>query len=311
LLTPNTSLLAALNAFRTRLEARGSVDVTRLRREIVSLGTLCRVEDGAPDVLGGRRLVAVDGSLQSCGMFPFVVAACQAHALVLPGGQGIVRASVHSPLLAGEDLGDFPDLATTRAWQQALAGLELDVAREAIEKFHPALLLLDGGFVPFENKAPEAWTALVTAACASGTVLVGIIEEVASRMLGVRLAGHGLPVLFDREVLYGLLAVGEYLVVKPEVCTKRGYRTVFARLARHPQAIGCDFLQEQEDYIPGVMRLLASLTPAGGRGVPALMDIVDRQVRLTGRELEGALAAVLDTETRERLLRAQRSRRPY
>lgn len=311
--TPDTSLVEALGDFKTQLETRCLAGTTELRRKVASLGTFCRVAARTPDdVLRQRPLAAVDGSCQSCGAFPFILAACRAHALVLPGETGITRASVHSPLLAeGEGDVEFPDLAAMRAWQRALAHLEIEVARETIARFQPALLLMDGGFIPFENKAPEAWAALVGTARERGTILVGVIEEVASRMLGVHLAGDGCPVLFDREVLYGLLAPGEYFVARPEICTKKGYRTVFARLARHPQAIGCDFLEDQAECIPQVMSLLVALTPAGGRGIPAIMDIVDRRVRLSSRELERAMAVVLDPVTRDRLLTAHRSRRSY
>jgi len=313
LLTPDASLIEALGDLKTRLKTRSVLDATGLRRRVASLGTFHRVAACTPDdMLRQRPLAAVDGSCQSCGAFPFILAACRAYAMVLPGERGVTRASVHSPLLAEEEAAvEFADLAAMRAWQRALAHLEIDVAREAITRFQPALLLMDGGFVPFENKAPETWAALVSTARERGTLLVGIIEEVASRMLGARLAADGSPVLFDREVLYGLLAPGEYFIPEPEICTKKGYRTVFARLARHPQAVGCDFLDDQAECIPQVMNLLAALTPAGSRGIPAIVDIVDRRVRLSGRELERALSAVLDPVTRERLLTAHRSRRSY
>ncbi|OAT85749.1 DNA double-strand break repair nuclease NurA [Desulfotomaculum copahuensis] len=122
----------------------------------------------------------------------------------------------------------------------------------------------------------------------------------------------GRPGIYDRELLFGLLEPGECLFTHPQVEVKNaGLYTVFARLSRHPQAVAVDFLCAQAGVAKEVMRYLYTITPAGSRGIPLFLDLVDAEVRLSHRDVRLLAGAGLDPAVRECFFTAQRQRRDY
>lgn len=122
----------------------------------------------------------------------------------------------------------------------------------------------------------------------------------------------GYPGIYDRELLFGLLEPGECLFINPDVEVKNaGLYTVFARLSRHPQAVAVDFLRDQAGAAKTVMRYLYTITPAGSRGIPFFLDLVDAEVRLSHRDVRLLAGAGLDPAVQECFFTAQRQRRDY
>ena len=159
------------------------------------------------------------------------------------------------------------------------------------------------------DRFPE-WELLVSEARTHNCILVGVIEEVATAEL-CSLTGLEVPGLriYDREFLFGLLEVGEMVALGGESAIKRNYTTVFARMGSTPQAVACDFLAEQGEFLLPAMNLIYSLTPSQGRGIPAWLDLVDREVRLTRKSMETVIMNGLDPLVRERFFTANRERR--
>ena len=98
-------------------------------------------------------------------------------------------------------------------------------------------------------------------------------------------------------------------MVGGEKAIKRDYYTVFARMGSTPQAVACDFLPGQEEHLLPAMNLIYSLTPPQGRGIPAWLDLVDREVRLNKKSMESLVMNGLDPAVRERFFKSNRERR--
>lgn len=316
MLVTNEGALAELRRFGEVLSEIKRPESSVLRQALARLGRFVRIEPVKPDGL----IVAVDGSCQTVGAsYPYFLTLVQAVALSLPPRQPLVRHRLFSPLFPEERAeletraGESQSVEVTAELRvrELMAEAELAVACEAARQYRDGLILLDGGFVHFRARAETLFEELAEAAARSGCLLVGTIEEVSSRLLCRVVDGlwtKDSPA-YDREILYGCLAVGEAFILPPEVHKEKGISTVFARFAAHPQPVAFDFLTGREREIPWVLGVLRALTPFDGRGIPAVLDIADRYVRLTAAEVEQLVAAAVPPEVREVFLTAHRLRR--
>lgn len=147
----------------------------------------------------------------------------------------------------------------------------------------------------------------------TGTLAVGVIEEVSTHKMS-RLLVEKLPDYmhfdYDRELLYGVLRQGEWLKVNEDIEIKKGYYTAFARFSSNPQVIGLDIFKEQMDEVEDAVQLVAGLTAQKSRGVPVLVDIVDKAARVTQREV-GILLGMMDLDIKEKFIVSQHERRVY
>jgi hypothetical protein len=318
---PVSDELKAINlALRKRIYAKEEIR-ERLARE---LGRFCRLshfsQQEAREWAGGREVAAVDGSVNYLGaLFPYILCIFRALARTT-GGDRTAVTEVFSPLLPHHyrELTDLSreqdldnELAVNIVKERKLVAFELQVAMETVVRKSPRLVIFDGGFVRYERHAPEAWSRYRQLALEKEIFSVGLIEEAGSFGLGreLNLAHYGNPV-FDRELLLGLMEPGECFLVDFERYVKKpAFYTAFARLSRNPQAVAFDFFKEQARYASGVLNYLYTITPAGGRGVPLLLDIVDAEARISDREMDLLLEAYLDVEVRERFFAANRLRR--
>jgi len=284
-------------------------------------------------LFGDAPLVGVDGSMGSCGAsFPYTVTLFRALARSTAAGAAGARHwtyRVFSPLLPGHqarvqellDQGLGPEAALAHIRWSTLAAMEAEAGQAALEREHPRMLLWDGGFARLEEYAPETWERLQESALRQGTVMLGVTEEIATRILADKVpeaAGPeesqyqraGRPA--DREWLYGMLQPGEIFQLNgaPAVGPGAGKRgRVYARLAAHPQAIAVDYLTAQSGELETALNFLYTITPSRGRGFPLWLDVVDADVRITGDQLEALLTAHLDPALRELFLRPLRARR--
>jgi len=268
----------------------------------------------------GRPLVAVDGSRADYGgLYPYNICVIQALARKSSGGEPerLRDAGVYCPLDAelSAEVSEWAARnrleegeAYRRLMGEKMAHMEIKLALNSLRTFKPFMIMLDGGFLLFDS-FPE-WDQLVSETCELGCILVGVIEEVATSDL-CSLAGIEVPGMriYDREFLFGLLEAGEMAVVGGENAIKRDYTTVFTRMGSTPQAVACDFLAGQGEELLSAMNLIYSLTPPQGRGIPAWLDLVDREVRVTRKSMESLIMSGIDPSIRERFLRSNRERR--
>jgi len=322
----NHELFAAtrrLNEYFLHRESLFPTPAARRRnlRKIAAFSRLQRLSSGQISMISqGRPLVAVDGSrAEYGGIYPYKVGVVQALAKSSQSGEidRLRESGVYCPLepdlarevtLYAEQHRLEDDEAYRRLLGEKMAHMEIRLALQALRVFKPFMLMLDGGFLLFD-RFPE-WGRLVDESCAAGSILVGVIEEVATSELTPR-TGLEVPGIrvYDREFLYGLLDEGEAVVLSGDNAIKRNYSTVFARLASRPQAVACDFLAQQTELVGQAMNIIYSLTPSQGRGIPSWLDFVDREVRLTRQAMETVIKNGLDPAVTERFFTGNRQRR--
>jgi hypothetical protein len=76
-----------------------------------------------------------------------------------------------------------------------------------------------------------------------------------------------------------------------------------------PDPIGVDGLMEQKEHKYELLKLIYSLTPEQGRGIPFWLDIVDNQVRVTDALVQTMIEQYIDPDLRHRLFDAKRKQR--
>lgn len=298
-----------INSVRERLTAKGQF------KPAVKLNS----EDMAA-LINNRPITAIDGSRLEYGAFyPYYLAFLRTMAGTT-GDEDIIDSEVLTPLNPEtqnivEGLAQKNKISNDEGLKlylkRALAQMELKTAISAVKKYRPYMLILDGGFLLFDKLAE--WDLLCAECLQNNTILVGVIEEVATAevapMIGIEAINR--PRIYDRELLFGLFSKGEYLQFYLENKFKKDYATVFARLSTSPQAIAIDFLPDQEIEIERVLNLLYTLTPANGQGIPSWLQLVDAQVRLRKKEVDRLLYTCIDTDLIEKYFIPNRERRIY
>ena len=304
-----------------------SISKTELRHKLAdNLGNFKRLSDLSVEKIvnwtGGRSVAAVDGSVNSIGsVFPYIIYMFQAQAMI-SDSKNEVLTEIFSPLVPehymdlsnlAEELQTLPEQAIMQKKDHALTALELNAAIKAVQTYKPFLIMFDGGFARFERYAFQAWQEYQKLAITAGVLTVGVIEEAKSFGLAGALGlSDDNTQVYDRELLFGLLQPGEcFMPDFGKDIKKGGYYTTFARFSQTPQAIACDFLDEQQEQAGQIMNYLFTLTPSGSRGIPLLLDIVDAEIRLSNKEMEMLVEVCLDADIREKYLIANRKRRDY
>jgi hypothetical protein len=297
----------------------------RILQQIGTLRPLRRLTDAtAAESLGGRPLIGVDGTVNLFGgAFPYYVALLRATA-VPNRGEPIREGQVYCPL-PPDSAGYDDDVAARRdeeERQRKLADLELRVAKQSADMYGPSVLLLDGPLVRFDKRVWESFNSLREKVQNSKILVAGVIENLESRAI-VSLLGPEAPAgwrhRYDREILWGALDPGEGFFLNhpsPRPATEDDreptpLRRWFLRSALDPGVTGVEVLEAQVSLAEKrqLADLLHTMTPEDGRGIPAWMDLVDREVRLTDLELD-AYAELIDPDLR-RILTPKRDARVF
>ncbi|SFJ35079.1 NurA domain-containing protein [Thermoflavimicrobium dichotomicum] len=305
--------LKKVNESLRKIYPISNLDQTEIRERLSRYGKFYKIEkwkdDQLKDWLSSKTLVGVDGSVNSTkGMQTRTLSVFQALAKGTRGEEKWA-ADVFTPLLAPdeeEEEGQAAREAKERG--KLLSGLELEVARFAIEHWHPKVVLMDGSLLHFYIDHLEAWMQVVEVAEKTGTLLVGVAEEIGTRSL-VKEVFPELKNWSDRDLLYGVLQVGEAFEWEDWSPTGSQMWKMVLRSSRSPQPIGIDGLESQREYRHDLVRLIYTLTPEQGRGVPFWLDIVDNQVRVTDPLVETMVEQYIDPDLRHRLLVPKRTER--
>ncbi|KYG33283.1 DNA double-strand break repair nuclease NurA [Alkalihalobacillus trypoxylicola] len=264
------------------------------------------------EFLEHKKLGGVDGSVnQTKGDPPHVLYLFQALAKTTTGTE-CRTSDIHTPLL--EEPLEEDDLENKKNFRShLLAKLELEAAYQLIEKEELRILLMDGALYHYRIDAPEEWEKLREKALEKGVLLVGVSEEITTQNL-VKLTSFSRyeqsSYSYDRDILFGVLNQGESIYIE-EIQQKAGLQSVWMRLSQDPAMTSFDVLEEQGGYKDEITRLLFTLTPESGRGIPLWLDHIDREVRITDKLVEALLEQYIDSEFRQRFFNKKRNHRPY
>lgn len=260
--------------------------------------------------LGG--IVGVDGSVnRKGGASPHYIEFFRALAKSTRKSlEPVLATEVYSPILDPEGLeGEVKDRR-----DEILTRLEVQVAIGAAEKLDPHLIMMDGSFIRYIINCKSLWEELRTICESKGILLIGVIEDIKTNIIGTRLVEEGLMrnPAYDRELLFGRLGLGEFILIRYGVSQKSRageLSSAFMRTSLSPNIIGIDIIDTQRKYLGEMASLVYSLTPENSRGVPIWLDIVDREVKISSRMMEMYLENYLDRDIYERFFVEARSKR--
>ena len=254
-------------------------------------------------------VAGVDGSvIRQGGAYPHYVEFYQGLALSMEKKERRIR-RIYTPLLAGDDA-----VSAEKLHDRYLAEVELEAAMALVEDENVAVLIMDGGLLRYAINSPSKWEELRALCLAENTLLVGAIKDIKTRDIARRMdRGHD---FYDREYLAGKLDVGDLLILAEDEGdeeekgkTAAGLVGAFYRPTRHWEVVGMDVLAEQKNHLTYLARLLFTLTPKNGRGVPFWIDIVDKEVKVKQKEVRLILEEAMDREMMERFFVSERDRR--
>ena len=175
-------------------------------------------------------IVGVDGSTNRVGgAYPHFVEVFQGLAKsTLIKDEPIFIADIYSPLLSDipknilED--DEKKDKETEAKNRLLSDIEVKVALEAVKKYKPYGILMDGSLIRYYIYSYDLWMELRNQCEENGIILVGVIKDTKTTIIGNKL-GEVYPEYkinaYDRELLFGILDYGEVIVIDDDVNSKR------------------------------------------------------------------------------------------
>lgn len=202
--------------------------------------------------------------------------------------------------------------------QNKLSTVEIEAALEGIRKFHPYAVIMDGSLIRYAIESSAKWKELREVCEKKGILLIGVIEDIKTSIIGNKLKeDKSLSIkecFYDRELLYGLLEYGEVILIESQASKKarkgdEGFASLFMRSSQAPAVIGMDILDSQREDLEEMARLILTLTPKDGRGIPLWIDIVDSEVRIPDKMIRTLLEANLDRKILEIFFISQREKR--
>lgn len=262
-------------------------------------------------------ILGVDGSTNKLGgAYPHFVEAYQALGKsTLHKDRQIIVADIFSPLSPEDEENPLEDDERIIAEEKniRLSTLEVEAAIESIKTYKPYAILMDGGLIRYNIYAYEKWIELRRICEEKGIILVGVIKDIKTSIIGNRLLNNGedRDQFYDREILFGKLNYKEAIFIRDEVNKKdpEGYSSIFLRSSLAPTVIGMDIIDSQKKYLEKMARLVLTLTPENSRGVPLWLDIVDKEVKISDEIMRALVERYMDRDIYERFFISERDKR--
>lgn len=263
-------------------------------------------------------ILGVDGSTNKLGgSYPHFIEAYQALGKsTLYRDRPTIITHIFSPLSPekGENPLENDEKVMTEQRNIRLSTLEVQVAIESIKSFKPYAILMDGGLIRYNIYAYEKWMELRKLCEEHGIILVGVIKDIKTSIIGDRLLNKGSDEgvsFYDRELLFGNLSYKEAIFIRDQVNKKdpEGYSSMFLRSSLAPTVIGMDIIDSQKEYMEEMGRLVLTLTPENSRGVPLWLDIVDKEVKISDQIMKALVEQYMDRDIYERFFISERDKR--
>ncbi|MCI5674777.1 MAG: DNA double-strand break repair nuclease NurA [Ezakiella sp.] len=186
-----------------------------------------------------------------------------------------------------------------------LAKLEIETAYEGIKKYNSKALLLDGGFIRFLVADEYAFLDLIEECKIRDALLIGVIEDIKSKQ-----AAEGIgESCYDREIFFGLLKKNEAFILGKDYLKNENIGTAYFRPAWTPEVIAIDYPILDEGRIYSMIDLVLALTPESSRGIPMILDMVDKYTKLSDKDMERFILTYIDEDLRRVYLDEARKKR--
>lgn len=254
-------------------------------------------------------ICVVDGSVNRIGAnYPNYVEFFQSMALVGSDKEPLVKADILCPLVD-----EFSERDQFQISKEKLCATELAVAIEAVSNHDVKILMMDGTLMRYALEAEGLYEALVELCDEKGVILVGVVEEISTKIImnTFHENGKNVGMLFDREALFNVLDMNEGFVVEKYKSRKEEYNIeqAFIRTSKDPCVIAIDIPSQNKDDFDKIISFVLTLSDENTRGVPFLLDLVDKKTRIDNKQAEVLAKKYLDTEMYQSIFRSQRSKR--
>lgn len=267
-------------------------DVNKLK-EIKESGSIC----------------VVDGSVNRIGAnYPNYVEFFQSMALLSSDQEPLVKADILCPLVD-----EYSERDQFQISKEKLCATELAVAIEAVSHHDIKILMMDGTLMRYSLEAEDLYEDLVKLCDMKGVLLVGVVEEISTKIIMNTFNENDnyVGMLFDREALFNALDMDEGFVVKNHKSRKEEYNIeqAFIRTSKDPCVIAIDIPSQNMDDFDEIISFVLTMSDENTRGVPFLLDLVDKKTRIDNKQAEILAKKYLDTEIYQSIFRSQRSKR--
>ncbi|MDU5185608.1 MAG: DNA double-strand break repair nuclease NurA [Finegoldia magna] len=254
-------------------------------------------------------ICVVDGSVNRIGAnYPNYVEFFQSMALVGSDQEPLVKADILCPLVD-----EFSERDQFKISKQKLCETELAVAIEAVLNHKIKLLMMDGTLMRYCIEAKASYDKLIKICDEKGVILVGVVEEISTKIImnTFHENGKNVGMLFDREALFNVLYMNEGFVVEDHKSRKEEYNIeqAFIRTSKDPCVIAIDIPSQNIGKFDEIISFVLTMSDENTRGVPFLLDLVDKKTRIDNKQAEILAKKYLDTEMYQSIFRSQRSKR--
>lgn len=254
-------------------------------------------------------ICVVDGSVNRIGAnYPNYVEFFQSMALLSSDQEPLVKADILCPLVD-----EFSERDQFQISKEKLCATELAVAIEAVKNHDIKILMMDGTLMRYCLEAEDLYNDLVELCDEKDVILVGVVEEINTKIIMNTFNENGVNVgmLFDRETLFNVLDMNEGFVVNEHKSRKKEYdiEQAFIRTSKDPCVIAIDIPSQNMDDFDEIISFVLTLSDENTRGVPFLLDLVDKKTRIDNKQAEILAKKYLDTEMYQSIFRSQRSKR--
>ena len=254
-------------------------------------------------------ICVVDGSVNRIGAnYPNYVEFFQSMALLSSDQEPLVKADILCPLVD-----EFSERDQFQISKEKLCATELAVAIEAVSHHDIKILMMDGTLMRYSLEAEDLYEDLVELCDQKHVILVGVVEEINTKIIMNTFNENGVNVgmLFDREALFNVLDMNEGFVVKEHKSRKEEYdiEQAFIRTSKDPCVIAIDIPSQNMDDFDEIISFVLTMSDENTRGVPFLLDLVDKKTRIDNKQAEILAKKYLDTEMYQSIFRSQRSKR--
>lgn len=242
-------------------------------------------------------IAAVDGSNNSYGgADPNVIHFLRAVYLPDTTREKVEELKIVSPLV--------DEKATPKS---DLADIEVKVAINGLRKYHSKALLMDGGLIRYIVDAGNSFKELLEVAKVENTLLIGVIEDMKSSSVAHAIDDKG----YDREIFFGKLKPGEAFFLDDYYNMKKESKisTFYFRPGNDPMAISVDYPTELKDKKELAADLVLTLTPPSSRGIPLILDVVDKYAKVSDKDMNYYIKKYIDEDVKRLYLEQARTKR--
>lgn len=280
-----------------------------LRDQLKAYGSFINLEKLEKEELEKfSKMACIDGSVNRFGSsHPHYIDVYQGLAKVSKSSLAdVILSDVYSPLTSNLSEDD-EDLK-----KKLLARIEILTGLETLRTYDLDYLLMDGNLIRYTIEDKENFDKLIGLCLEKDVLLAGFIKEPKTNILGELIFKDSQQIkLYDKDILYGILNEGEGYILNDSYNKKvdQGFSSMFLRTASYPGVSGLEVLEGQKASLYNIANLCYSLTPQMSRGVPLIIDMVDKEVKIDDKLMREIVLAYLDTDLVERFFRSERSMR--